>query len=158
MEAPGGLALGQGRRVVAARRPGEPVEPRPDRGQRADKSARPQQLAASAPTRGQVAIQLLRVERVAALQPIGRLLVQRTGPEILAQHPGADFLAATEQAAAVVSGHGLGLGLILMRVGHDRSPPRAFLFPYGIHNSANHQGGPHNLPPRPGSAPGGGEG
>jgi hypothetical protein len=50
------------------------------------------------------------------------MAVQGARSDILAQHPGAHFLAAAEQPAAAVTALRLGLGPIIMLVRHDNSP------------------------------------
>lgn len=110
--------------AVAACAMGEPVEPRPDRGERPHKAARPQQLAPPAAARGQVAVEVLLVDFVAMRQPIGGAPVEGPVRDVLAQDSGAVLVAAAEQIAAmmatrIIGRRPLAVGRMFMLMRHD---------------------------------------
>src|SRR6516162_6377190 len=98
------------------------AEPRPDGGERAHETARPQQLPPQTPSCGQKAVQPLLLHLVHVPEAVRRPPVERTILDVLADDPGALFVAAAEKPAAVVTVRwGLALGLIIMPV-HRGNP------------------------------------
>src|SRR5260370_39601170 len=107
-------------RIAGSRRLSEFADPGSDRGERAHKAARPQQLAPCPPACAQKTIEPLLLHFAHMQQPVCRPSIERAVLDVLAEHPGALLVAATEQAAAmgmVRPRLALALLIVLMRHG-----------------------------------------
>jgi len=102
MDAPRAAGLARGPDHARCRRLRQLGKRRPDRRQRAHESARPQQLPAGAPAYRQIAVKPLLIDLVHVQQAIGAARRDGAVLDVLADDPGAFFVAAAEQIAAIV--------------------------------------------------------
>ena len=118
-------------RIAGARRLGELAEPRPDGRQRAHKAARTQQLAPCPAARAQETVQPPLLHLVHVQEPIRGPSIERAVLDVLADYPGALFVSAAEQTAAIVAmRRRVAFALMIMPMRHGNSlypsPPIPF--------------------------------